>query len=165
MKNIKKYYESFESLEDVKKEIKKVQSIKCRLKKQKTRKDYDKKMTEVLKKEQILKEVRERFEPKKKVVTEFTKEDVENLDYDETLKAIKSIQSKKCLSQHDEDKTEYEKAIEIEEMLIEHKKNIKPVDETTIRKTEVENLISHLENFENEVSKDYILKQLKNLIK
>ena len=44
----------------------------------------------------IAKRVLEYFEPKKLTVTTMIQSDIDQLDYDETMKAIKSIQSKKC---------------------------------------------------------------------
>jgi len=168
MKNIENYAKSFRDVEEVKKAIRSLQSQKSRLKKQKSRSDYDERMTEILQQEQILKEVRDYFEPKKIPVTKMTQKDIELLNYDETLKAIKSIQSKKCLTQHItniEDNIEYQKACEIERMLLEHKKNIKPIEETVIRKSDINNLIEHLKQLDTKVKTSYIIKLLEKLIK
>ena len=168
LKNISELSEKFTSAEEVRKELKRVQSIKCRLKKQKAREDYEARMKEVLEYEQALKEVRDYFEPKKKPVTQFTWDDVQQLDYEETLKAIKSIQSKKCnvqfLTERLEDNVEYQKACEIERMLLEHKKNIKPIEDTVVRKSEIMNLIDHIENLEPKVDRDYVLELLRKLV-
>jgi hypothetical protein len=85
----------------VKKELKRLQSVKCRLKKEKASADYQAKMEAVLDQEQVLKEVRSLLDPKEVKVPDFTQEDVDRLDYDQTIKAIKSIQSIKCLSLQD----------------------------------------------------------------
>ena len=84
-------------------EIKRLQSAKCRLKKFKGRSDYEVKMTAILQEEEVLKEVRQLLDPKEKPVTMYTQDDVKVLDYDETVKALKSIQSKKCLTKYDPD--------------------------------------------------------------
>lgn len=169
LKEVQKVFEQFSDVEEVKKKLKSVQSRKTRMKKQKSRSDYEVKMNEILKEEQILKEVRQMFEPKRKPVTQFTQEDVNNLDYDETVKAIKSIQSKKTNSQfltdNIETNEEYQNALRIEEMLQEHRKNIKPVEETVVRKTEIETLIDNLENLEEKIDKNYIIEKLQELIK
>jgi len=169
MKNIENYAKNFKDVEEVKKAIRSLQSQKSRLKKQKSRKDYDEKMTEILKQEQILKEVRDYFEPKKIPVPAMTKEDIELLNYDETIKAIKSIQSKKCLTQHIteniEDNEEYKKACEIERMLLEHKQNIKPIEETVVRKSDINNLINHLKQQDEKISTKYVINLLEELIK
>ena len=168
LKNIEKVAKSYDNVEEVKKAIRSLQTQKSRLKQQKNRKDYDEKMTEILQKEQLLKEVRDYFEPKTIPVPKMTKKDIELLNYDETLKAIKSIQSKKCNVQHltenINDNIEYQKACQIESWLLEHKQNIKPIEETVVRKSEINDLIDHLQNQEEKVSKEYIISLLKNLL-
>ena len=82
-------------VEKLAKELKRVQSIKCRLKKQKGKRSYQSEMTEVIKYEQVLKEARQLLDPKEKPVTMYDQKDVDQLDYDEVIKAIRSIQSKK----------------------------------------------------------------------
>lgn len=169
LNNIEKVAKSYANVEEVKKAIRSLQSQKSRLKKQKGREDYEKLMTEILQQEQLLKEVRDYFEPKSIPVTEMTWQDIELLNYDETIKAIKSIQSKKCLVQHAtkniEDNIEYQKACEIERMLLEHKQNIKPIEETVIRKSEINDLIEHLKNQEENISTKYVISLLEKLLK
>lgn len=169
MKNIEKIAKRFTDVEEVKKAIRSLQSQKSRLKKQKSRSDYEEKMTEILKQEQILKEVRDYFEPKKIPVTQMTQKDIELLNYDETQKAIKSIQSKKCLVQHAtpniEDNEEYKKACEIERMLLEHKKNIKPIEDTVVKKSDINNLINHLKQLDTKVKTSYVINLLEELLK
>ena len=168
LKNIEQVAKSYESVEEVKKAIRSLQSRKSRLKKQKGREDYEKLMTEILQQEQLLKEVRDYFEPKTIPVPEMTQKDIELLNYDETNKAIKSIQSKKCLVQHAteniEDNIEYQKACEIERMLLEHKKNIKPIEETVVRKSDINDLIDHLQKQEEKISTKYVISLLEELL-
>jgi hypothetical protein len=168
MKNIEKVAKKFKDVEEVKKAIRSIQSRKSRLKKQKGRKDYEKLMTEILKEEQILKEVRDYFEPKKKPITQMTQQDIQLLNYDETIKAIKSIQSKKCLVQHAtkriEDNVEYQKACQIESWLLEHKRNIKPIEDTVVKKSDINNLIDHLQNQNTKIETKYVVELLKNLL-
>lgn len=168
LKNVEQVAKNYANVEEVKKALRSIQSRKSRLKKQKGRKDYDEKMTEILQQEQLLKEVRDYFEPKRIPVPEMTQKDIELLDYDETLKAIKSIQSKKCLVQHAteniEDNEEYKKACEIEKMLLEHKQNIKPIEETVIRKSDINDLIDHLQNQEEKISTQYVISLLEDLL-
>lgn len=169
MKNIQEIAAQFATIEEVKKELKRIQSVKCRLKKQKFREDYEVEMTKVVKQEQVIKEVKQFMEPKKMTVTTMTFEDIKLLDFDETQKAIKSIQSKKCNSQFTkaslEDNVEYQEAVKIEKMLQEHKLTIKPITDKVVRKSTVNDLISQLEDQQDDVSKDYILEQLKNMLK
>lgn len=151
----------------VQSELKRIQSVKCRLKKQKGKSTYQAEMEEVLKEEQLLKEVRQLLNPKEKSVTMFEQADVENLDYDETIKAIKSIQSKKTLTRwlttEEGNNDEFRNACRIEKMLLEHKAQIKPVDETTIRKTDLETIIETIES-SGELSTDRIVEMLKGLL-
>ncbi len=168
LKQIEKTCEQFEnSVENLNKELKRIASIKCRLKKEKGRKDYDQKMTEILKSEQILKEAKMLLEPKEKTVTTYTQEDVNKLDYDETIKAIKSIQSKKThtkwLSEVECDNDEYRNAVRIEKMLLEHKSKIRPVDESYIRKSDLQTIIDTIESNQN-LSQERILELLNNLM-
>lgn len=168
LKNIEKMAKSYQNVDEVKKAIRSLQSRKSRLKKQKGRKDYDEKMTEILQQEQILKEVRDYFEPKTIPVPKMTPKDIELLDYDETLKAIKSIQSKKCNVQHAteriEDNVEYQKACQIESWLLEHKENIKPIEETVVRKSDINDLIDHLQNQEEKIETEYVISLLEKLL-
>ncbi len=168
LKNIEKVAKSFSDVEEVKKAIRSLQSRKSRLKKQKNRSDYDELMTEILQQEQLLKEVREYFEPKKTPVTQMMQKDIEQLNYEETLRAIKSIQSKKCLVQHAtediNDNEEYKKACEIERMLLEHKEKIKPIEKKVIRKSDINDLINHLQNQEEKISTSYVISLLEKLL-
>jgi len=168
LKNIEKVAKSYANVEEVKKAIRSLQSRKSRLKKQKRRKDYDEKMTEILQQEQLLKEVRDYFEPKKIPVTKMTQKDIELLNYDETMKAIKSIQSKKCNVQHAteniNDNVEYQKACQIERWLLEHKQNIKPIEETVVRKSDINDLIEHLKNQDTKIETKYVINLLEKLL-
>lgn len=169
LKNIEQLAQQFTDVEEVKKELKRVQSVKCRLKKQKARADYETEMQKVIAQEQALKEVREYFEPKKVTVTTMTAEDIAKLNYDETMKAIKSIQSKKCNSQYNspdpETNTEYQEALRIEKMLKEHKEVVKPIEETVVKKSDINNIIHQIENQQEDVSKEYLLELLKQAVK
>ena len=146
----------------VKRELKRLQSVKCRLKKQKSRADYQTKMTEVIQQEQILKEVRQLLEPKKVAVPNFQQADIDRLDYEDTMKAIKSIQSKKCLSQDNE--AEYQRACKVEKMLLEHKKQVKPADETTVKKTEIQAILENLKSLTDEEAGRVAKEQLEKLL-
>ena len=168
LKSVEQMAKSFSDVEEVKKAIRSVQSRKSRLKKQKSRSDYEEKMTEILQQEQILKEVRDYFEPKKTPVTQMTQKDIEQLNYEETIRAIKSIQSKKCLVQHAteriNDNVEYKKACEIEQMLLKHKEQIKPIEKKLIKKSDINDVINHLQQQEEKVSTEYVISLLKNLL-
>lgn len=165
LKEIEKLAKEFNNdLEEVKKELKKVQSQKCRLLKQKSKSTYEAEMSKILKREQALKEVRSYIEPKKVTVTTMTESDIKLLNFDETIKAIKSIQSKKCLSQYEETMDEYNRACEIEQMLLKHKENIRPVPENCVEKSSVNYLIQHLQTLDEKVDTAYVIEQLTKLI-
>lgn len=168
MTKIEKVAEKFNNdLDAIAKELKRIQSLKCRLKKQIGKKTYDKEMTEALKYEQVLKDARQLLAPKEKPVTMYTQDDVDKLDYDETIKAIRSIQSKKTLTKWltdvECDNDEYKKACEIEKMLIERKKSIKPVDNEYIRKSDLQTIIDTIES-SGKLSQERILELLNSLM-
>lgn len=149
------------------KELKRVASIKCRLKKQKGKSSYQEEMENVLDYEQVLKEAKQLINPKSKFVTDFEQEDVDKLDYDETVKALKSIQSKKSnsawLTDNYGDNDVYRKACEIESMLLDHKKQVKPVDNDHIRKTDLLTVIESIETGDKNLTKKRIVQLLKDL--
>lgn len=168
MTEIEKVAKKFgNDLEAVAKELKRVQSLKCRLKKQKGKKTYEAEMTEVVKYEQVLKEVRQLLDPKEKPVTQFTQEDVDRLDYDETVKAIRSIQSKKTLTRWltdvEGDNDEFRRACAIEAMLIARRDSTKPVDDEYIRKTDVQTIIDTIES-SGKLSQEKVVELLKSLM-
>ena len=144
-------------------EIKRLQSAKCRLKKFKGRSDYEVKMTAILQEEEVLKEVRQLLDPKEKPVTMYTQDDVKVLDYDETVKALKSIQSKKCLTKYDPDNQDgYKRACEIESWLNEHKKSVKPVDTAYIRRTDLQTVIDTIKET-GDIKVETIINMLESL--
>jgi hypothetical protein len=168
LKEIEKVAKKFDNdVEKVAKELKRVQSVKCRLKKQKGKKTYQSEMTELIRYEQVLKEARQLLNPKEKPVTQYEQEDVDKLDYDQTIKAIRSIQSKKTLTKWlttiEGDNDEYRKACEIEKMLIERRNKIKPVDNEFVRKTEVQTIIDTIES-SGKLSQEKVVELLKSLL-
>ena len=164
----KKALELGQDLDVLKKELKRVASVKCRLLKQKGRPDYESALEEVLKEEQLLKEVRTYITGSKKTVTTFVQEDVDQLTYDETVKALKSIQSKKSLTRWltsiEGDNDQFRDACRIEEMLKEHIKQVKPIEDNTVRKSEIQNVIDTIESTGN-ISIEKVLEMLNELVK
>lgn len=167
LKKVEKLAKKLETMENVVKEIKKVQSQKCRLKKQKGKKSYQEEMEEILRQEQVLKEVRQLMDPKEKPVTEYTLEDVKRLDYDQVVKAIRSIQSKKSLTRWLTDKEgeshEFKEAVKIEEMLLKRREEVKPVEDGQIRKTEVKKILDTIEE-SGKLSQEAIVELLQKLV-
>ena len=154
-------------MELVRKELKRIQSIKCRLKKQKGKSTYEQDMKSVLAEEQLVKEVRDLIEPHEKPTTQLTKDDIEKFDYDQTMRAIRSIQSKKTLSQYltevQYDNDEYRNACSIEEMLLEHKKTVKPLDQNQIYKSQIQMVIETIEN-NLELSNQEVIRMLQEIL-
>lgn len=163
----KKAIELGNDLEVVKKELKRVASVKCRLLKQKGRPDYAEALEAVLVEEQLLKEARSYITGVKKTVTTFEQEDVDQLTYDETVKALKSIQSKKSLTRwlttNEGDNDEFRSACRIEEMLKEHIKQVKPIEDNTVRKSDIQSVIDTIEAT-GDISTDKILEMLRALV-
>lgn len=168
LKEIEKKAKELKNMENVRRELKRVQSAKCRLRKQKGKKTYEEEMTEILREEQVLKEVRSLINPRRKPVTEYNQKDVDRLDYDETVKAIRSIQSKKTLTRwlttKEGDNDEFRKAVEIEKMLTEHREKIRPIEPDQVRKTEIQTIIETIES-SGKLSQKQILELLEKLTK
>ena len=168
MKKVQELAEKFDNdVLAINKELKRIASVKSRLKKQKGRSDYEEKMTEALSYYQVLVEAKNLLEPKEKPVTMYEQSDVDRLDYDETVKAIRSIQSKKTLSRWltevEGDNDEDRNACKIEKMLIDHRSQVKPVDNDYIRKTDLQTIIDTIES-SGKVSQAKIVELLKSLM-
>jgi hypothetical protein len=168
LKNISELAKEFDSVDAVKAELKRIQSVKCRLKKQKSLSSYEAKMQEVLAHEQAVKEVRALLEPRAVTFTSMTAEQVKELNYDETIRAIKSVQSKKCNTQYLTDdistNVEYQAAIAQEALLLEHKKTVKPIEDTVVKKSQINDLIEQLSVLEQELDKDFVIARLQELL-
>ena len=154
-------------LEKVNKELKRVASVKCRLIKQKGRADYEQTLEKVLKEEQLLKEVKTFITGSKKTVMTLSQEDIDNLTYDETIKAIKCVQSKKTNTKWQTDEPgnndQYREACKVEESLKSHLATVKPITDNTIKKSAVQSVIDTIES-SGDVSTEKILEMLKELI-
>ena len=167
MTNIEKIANYFGSVDAIAKELKRVQSLKCRLKKQRGKSSFEEDMKNVLSYEQSLKDARQLLDPKEKPVTMYEQADVDQLDYDETIKAIRSIQSKKTLTKYMTgiagDNDEYRNACRIEKMLIERRAQLKPVDDEYIRKTDLQTIIDTIKE-SGELSNEKIIDLLESLM-
>lgn len=150
-------------MEQVKKELKRVASIKCRLKKQRGKSTYEKEMGEAIEYENLLKEVRTLLSGETKSVPQYTKEDIEALSYDETIRAIKSIQSKKSLSKWltevEGDNDEYRNACKVEQMLREHKETLQPTT-VGLSKASLKEILDRSE----QLTKEELLAELHSLL-
>ena len=150
-------------LETIKKELKRIASVKCRLNKQKGKKSYEEDMRKILEEEDKLKSLRDTLVKPKKTATTLTQEDISELSYEEVMKAIKSIQSKKSntkwLTPIEGDNDEFRNACRIEEMLNQRKSELQPTAITL--KSKIEELIES----SDDMSKEDLVEYLKMLIK
>lgn len=149
-------------LEQIKKELKRLASVKCRLNKQKGKKTYQEEMDSVLKQESKLKELRDTLVQPKKTVTTLTYEDIQELTYEEVQRAIKSIQSKKSntkwLTPIEGDNDEYREACRIESMLNERRSELQPTSVT------IKNKLSKILEISDTLNKEELIELLKELV-
>lgn len=142
---------------EVNKALKRVASVKCRLKAAAGKPTFNDDMTRCLQEEQLLKHVKGYLTEPRKTVSNLTAEDVEAMNYDEVCKAIRSIQSKKTHTKWADDckKDEdglfipgsgdaYKEACRIEAMLLERRQVLKPVGTTGFSKAALRDLIAEL---------------------
>lgn len=167
MKEIEKVAAELGSVDAINKELRKMSSQKCRLAKNKFQAGYTEKMTRIVQIEQVLKEAKRLLDPKEKPVTMYEQADVDKLDYDETVKALKSIQSKKTntqwLTDVQFDNDEYRRAEKIEQMLKAHREVVRPLDnDLYIRRSDLQTIIDTIES-SGKLSQAKILELLKSL--
>lgn len=141
----------------VNRELKRLASVKCRLKKAPGKITYQADMTACLQEEQLLKNVKGYLTEPRKTVSEFTQEDVDKLTYDEVCKAIRSIQSKKTHTKWAEDclrdenglfipgsGPSYQEACRIEQMLVAHREMLEPVSKNAVSIVALKELLDTL---------------------
>lgn len=158
----KKYAQDLDAL---KRELRNVQSKKCMLKKRKTVENYQDAMDELVQLEQVLKEARQILEPHDRKVTEFDDSDIEALDYDSCRKAIRSIQSTKCLtSTLEDDKSRYENACEIEKKLQARLAELKPIDDELLKKKELIGVLDSIKTAGPEMTLEKAIEMIEALI-
>lgn len=151
-------------MNEVKRELKRVASIKSRLKRQQGKSTFEQEMKEVLQYEELLKDVRSHLTNSSKSVPQYNEEDIQVLSYDETIRAIKSIQSKKSLSKWltpiEGDNDEYRNACRVEELLRKHKETLQPSGINSVSRNDIQTIVDMSE----ELSKDEIIEMLKGLL-
>lgn len=151
-------------MNEVKKELKRIASVKSRLKRQRGKSTYEVEMNEVLQYEELLKEVRALLNGGSKSVPQYTIEDVQSLSYDETIRAIKSIQSKKSLTKWltpiEGDNDEYRNACRVEQLLRDHKETLQPCESNSIIKEKLQSIVDSHET----LSKEDILQMIRELM-
>lgn len=154
---IEKATELNNDIVEVNKALKRVASVKSRLKAAAGHPDFNANMTACLQEEQLLKHVKGYLTEPRKTVNDLTAEDIEAMNYDEVCKAIRSIQSKKTHTKWSTDcKTDedgliipgtspaYQEACRIESMLLDRKSVLKPVGTTGFSKAALRDLIAEL---------------------
>ena len=129
----------------IQRELKRVASIKCRLKKMPFRSDFEANMTAILQEEELLKNVRSYVAGPRKNVNTLTQEEVDLMTLDEVMKAIKSIQSKKYhtkwLTTEPGDNDEYREACRIEDMLKARRDALAPKSNGYISRIDLQTLL------------------------
>lgn len=105
----------------IKREQKRIASIKCRLKKSPRRSTFNEEMTKILQEEYLLTAVKDLVNGPRKNVNTLTQDEVDKMNAEEVIKAIKAIQSKKYhtrwLNDEDGNNDDYREACRIEDML------------------------------------------------
>lgn len=154
-------------IETVNRELKRIASVKCRLKKMPGRSDFQEKLTTVLQYEEQLKNVKAFITGPRKNVNTLTQDEVDNMTLDETFKALKAIQSKKThtkwLTTEPGNNDEYREACRIEQMLKDHRDAIAPKKLGNISKVDALNIINAV-GVCNDISLEDAIAHLKKLI-
>lgn len=153
-------------MNEVKRELKRIASVKSRLKKQRGKASYEVEMNEVLQYEELMKNVRNYIAGSvTKAVPQYELEDVQGLSYEETIRAMKSIQSKKSLSKWltdvAGDNDEYRNACRVEEMLKAHKDMLRPESSSVIRRSVLQEVVDRSEH----MTKSELLEALRELLR
>lgn len=125
----------------IRQELKRVQCVKHRLKQIPNKPSFQTELTKVLQEEELLKSVRDYVQGPRKNVNTLTQEMVDIMSMDETMRALKAIQSKKThtkwLSTEPGDNDEYREACRIENMLKAHRDKIMPKNYGLIHAKEI----------------------------
>lgn len=157
-KIINKANELNNSVEAVYREIKKVASQKCRLKKMPGRIDYTIELQRIEAEEELLKQVRDYLKGPKKNVNTLTDEAIATMDYFAVCKALRCIQSKKTHTKYADDCLKdskglfipgsgesYKEACRIESLLKARRDEVKPEDSGVFFASDVFGFIEYLE--------------------
>jgi hypothetical protein len=153
----------------VNKELKRIASVKCRLKKMPGRATFEIDLANVLKEEELLKSVRDYLVGPRKNVNTLDADEIALMDYEEVCKAIRSIQSKKTHTKLAEDclkddkglfipgsGDQYKEACRIEQMLLDRRAELKPVDNVRLRKSDLQALLDSMKCATDMTAEDVI---------
>jgi hypothetical protein len=154
-------------VESVNRELKRIASVKCRIKKMPGRSDFQEKLTAALQYEELLKNVKAYIVGPRKNVNTITQEEVDLLTLDETMKALKAIQCKKThtkwLTTEPGENDEYREACRIEQMLKDHRDAIAPKRVGKLSKADAMAIIDTV-TLGNDMTVDECLEHIKKLI-
>lgn len=142
--------------------LRSISSAKTRLRKNSRLPSNVVKLSELLIEEDALKQERKHIQEPKKTFTTLNAEDVCLLDYEETRRAIESIRSKKSNTRHMEDQSEFNAASHIEELLVAHRSELTPGDNTSIKLSTIREL---LEQASESNDPEYLTKKLEELLR
>lgn len=147
-------------IDELNKELKRVGSLKCNLKKRKGVINYDEELKNILRYEDEIKEVKYSLMNKGKSYYEFNFDDIDKLNIDELVRFRKGVSSKKCLDGNDVEILERcEELLEYSKKVLDEKRNKEEKD--LISKNELRKLI---ENYEVVGNVDLLVESIKNLI-
>lgn len=137
----------FPTVELLNKELKRTASLKCRYSKNTQKANQ---VPGIIEYETLLKAAKTTIKPAAKTTTTLTADDIASFDYDQTVRAIKSIQSKKSNSKYltstPGDNDTYRKACEIERLLLDHKATLAPASRSTVSKAAIADLFDRLKS-------------------
>ncbi len=142
----------------IKREQKRIASIKCRLKKAPRRSTFNEEMTRILQEEYLLNAVKDLVNGPRKNVNTLTQDEVDKMTPEEVIKAIKAIQSKKYhtrwLNDEDGNNDEYREACRIEDMLKRRRTSLSSNSSAT--KYEIQKLLDTLKTCDDLTAEDCI---------
>ena len=142
------------------KELKRVASLKCNLKKRKGVVDKEKELVEILSYEDMVKEVKNGKLNKGKSYFEFEKEDIDKLEIDELVRFRKGVSSKKCLDGGDSEILEKcEELLKYSKEVLDDKRNKE--EKELIKKSEICKL---LENYKMGGDVKILIEKLEEMV-
>ena len=148
------------SIEELNKELKRVSSLKCNLKKRKGVVDYNEALKELLSYDDLVKEVKYSLMNKGKTYYDYNSEDIEKLSIDELGRFRKGIASKKCLDGGDpEIYNRCEELLNISKEVLDRKRNSE--EKSLVSKNDLRIL---LENFEMSSDVELLIQSLRGLV-
>lgn len=153
--------ENAERLAEIDKKLKSLSTKKSRLQPLKKLPSTINKIADILLEAEELRLEKARIKAPRKTFTTLTQADVDLLDYEETLRALESIRSKKSNTRNYEDQTSFLEATEIEQMLLERRTAIQPTERISLKFSEIQEL---LEQNSKQTDPEWLANKLLELI-